>query len=92
MDVRVERLDTAVEALRESGDLAHLGDGDAEFGEALGGRAGGHHFGAGLDEGLGQYFDAFLMKTETSARRIGRFVLSSCSSLDSCGCDARNRA
>ena len=62
VDVRVERLDTAVEALRESGDLAHLSDGDAEFGEALGGRAGGHHFGAGLDEGLSQYFDAFLME------------------------------
>ena len=62
VNVRVQRLDAAVEAFGESGDIGHLGYLDAQFGKLLGGRTSGNNFGAGLHERFREYFDAFLMK------------------------------
>lgn len=81
VNVRVQRLDAAVEAFGESGDIGHLGYLDAQFGKLLGGRTSGNNFGAGLHERFREYFDAFLMKDrdQCSTYPVGS-CLSSCSS------------
>jgi len=51
---RVERLHTAVEDLREPGQLRHLSHGNASISDALGGGAGGDDFHACLAQRTGQ--------------------------------------
>ena len=62
MNMRIEGLDTTVEAFRKTGDLGYLGHLDTQLGKTLGGGTGGDHLGTCLDERLGEYLDAFLME------------------------------
>ena len=62
MNMRIEGLDTTVEAFRKTGDLGYLGHLDTQLGKTFGGGTGGDHLGTCLDECLGEYLDAFLME------------------------------
>ena len=58
---RVQRLDPAVQALREAGQLLDLGHRQAGLGEGAGGRAGGDDLDPGADQGEAQLDQAGLV-------------------------------
>ena len=61
VDLRVQRLHTAVEHLGESGVIGHLGDRQAAVGQQLGGASGGQQLNALGDQTSGEFNDAGLV-------------------------------
>ena len=59
--LRVQRLDPAVEALREPGQVLHLGDREAEVGDQLGRAAGGDQLDAGVVQAADQVLEPGLV-------------------------------
>ncbi len=61
VDMRIERLDPAIKAFREARDLRDFRHLHAQLLELGRGGTGGDHFCSGLNERLGEDFNAFLM-------------------------------
>jgi hypothetical protein len=61
VDLRVQGLDAAVQALGEAGQLLDLGDGDAGGGDTGGGGAGGDQLDAGFVQPAGELFEPGLV-------------------------------
>lgn len=75
MDMRVKGLDAAIKAFRETSDFGDLGHFDTQLSQTLRGGTGGNHSVPALMNASASTSMPSLWKTDTRARRIGRFVV-----------------